>query len=126
MASKSISTVDILNAAGMRWNLWAAALQGMGFWVSFTLSGCNLELPWKLVPPPSCKACAATLLDFRDEDMVAWYGSHTGGLAGASSRKDFGHIESVKILVILNPTGYMLTSSGQGIKLTPWGVYFAS
>ena len=23
-----------------------------------------------------------------------------------------GHIESVKILVILNPTGYMLTSSG--------------
>ena len=26
--------------------------------------------------------------------------------------KIFGHSESVKILVILNPTGYMLTSSG--------------
>ena len=32
--------------------------------------------------------------------------------AGPSARKVLGHIESVKILVILNPTGYMLTSSG--------------
>ena len=29
-----------------------------------------------------------------------------------SAREVFGHIESVKILVILNPTGYMFTSSG--------------
>ena len=29
-----------------------------------------------------------------------------------SAREVFGHIESVKILVILIPTGYMLTSSG--------------
>ena len=29
-----------------------------------------------------------------------------------SAQEVFGHIESVKILVILNPTGYMLTSSG--------------
>ena len=29
-----------------------------------------------------------------------------------SAREVFGHIESVKILVILNSTGYMLTSSG--------------
>ena len=30
----------------------------------------------------------------------------------AKAHEVFGHIESVKILVILNPTGYMLTSSG--------------
>ena len=29
-----------------------------------------------------------------------------------SVREVFGHIESVKILVILNPAGYMLTSFG--------------
>ena len=29
-----------------------------------------------------------------------------------SAREVFGHIESVKIHVILNPTGYMLTSPG--------------
>ena len=29
-----------------------------------------------------------------------------------SAREVFGHVESVKILVILNPAGYMLTSSG--------------
>ena len=30
----------------------------------------------------------------------------------SSAREVFGHIESVKFLVILNPTGYLLTSSG--------------
>ena len=29
-----------------------------------------------------------------------------------SAQEVFGHIESVEILVILNPAGYMLTSSG--------------
>ena len=35
-----------------------------------------------------------------------------GRLFTCSAREVFGHIESVKIIVILNPTGYMLTSSG--------------
>ena len=30
----------------------------------------------------------------------------------ASAREVFGHVESVRMLVILNPTGKMLTSSG--------------
>ena len=33
-------------------------------------------------------------------------------VVGSSAREMFGHIESVKILVILHPTGCMLTSSG--------------
>ena len=33
-------------------------------------------------------------------------------MVDCSAREVFGHIESVKILVILNSTGYMLTSSG--------------
>ena len=37
---------------------------------------------------------------------MARRGSHP-----SSAREVFGHIELVKILVILNPTGYMLTTS---------------
>ena len=41
---------------------------------------------------------------------------------GNSSREVFGHIESVKILVILKRTGYMLTSSGFGLFI--WGMVY--
>ena len=34
------------------------------------------------------------------------------GHSRSSVREVLGHSQSVKILVILNPTGYMLTSSG--------------
>ena len=37
-------------------------------------------------------------------------------------REVFGHIELVKILVILNPTGYMFTSSGFGLFI--WGIFY--
>ncbi len=35
-----------------------------------------------------------------------------GRKEGSSAQEVFGHVESVKILVILNPAGYMFTSSG--------------
>ena len=40
--------------------------------------------------------------------------NHYNKVHQISAREVFGHMESVMILVILNPTGYMLTSSGFG------------
>ena len=39
------------------------------------------------------------------------YSLNSSKLISISPQEVFGHIELVKILVILNPTGYMLTSS---------------
>ena len=47
----------------------------------------------------------STKVSFIKPSCGSCYGPVPGNLV-------FGHIESVKILVILNPTGYMLTSSG--------------
>ena len=41
---------------------------------------------------------------------------------GEPNREVFGHIESVKILVILNPTAYMLTPSGFALFI--WGILY--
>ena len=38
-------------------------------------------------------------------------GVYAAKVGTTSAREVFGHIELVKILVILSPTGYMLTSS---------------
>ena len=46
-----------------------------------------------------------------DTQIVSWKDDTIPTLVWTSVGEVYGHIESVKILVILNPTGYMLTSS---------------